>query len=375
MSELAFFIDYSRCIGCQACVQACEECDTHRGRSLIHLETIERRDSVQTAPQVCMHCEDPICAQVCPADAIKQTPDGVVQSSLKPRCIGCSNCVLACPFGVPKYDGDADQMMKCDMCYDRTSTGRRPMCATVCPSGALAFTTIEEIMRTRQGRAVNDWQFGDQHVRTKVFVLVPTEVTHVDVGADPAQLAQARLAAAGRSVRCRGAAGGPVMADDRPRWREDFPVRWDEDHYMTRRELAKFLTLGSGLLASVNVLIAFIGLNARDPDHRRSSGSPAADDIAPGGSLLFRYPDRRTTPAFWCATSSGRLDAYSQVCTHLSCAVVHRPDERALACPCHKGSFSAARRATARRTADAAPAAHRDRAARRRDLVATGIEV
>ena len=56
MSELAFFIDYSRCIGCQACVQACEECDTHRGRSLIHQETIERRDSVQTALQVCMHC-------------------------------------------------------------------------------------------------------------------------------------------------------------------------------------------------------------------------------------------------------------------------------------------------------------------------------
>jgi hypothetical protein len=55
------------------------------------------------------------------------------------------------------------------------------MCATVCPSGALAFTTIEEIMRTRQGRAINDWQFGDEHVRTKVFVLVPTEVTHVNV--------------------------------------------------------------------------------------------------------------------------------------------------------------------------------------------------
>ena len=185
VSELAFFIDYSRCIGCQACVQACEECDTHRGRSLIHLETIERRDSVQTAPQVCMHCEDPICAQVCPADAIKQTAEGVVQSSLKPRCIGCSNCVLACPFGVPKYDGAADQMMKCDMCYDRTSTGRRPMCATVCPSGALAFTTIAEIMQTRQGRAVNDWQFGDEHVRTKVFVLVPTEVTHVNVAVIP----------------------------------------------------------------------------------------------------------------------------------------------------------------------------------------------
>jgi Fe-S-cluster-containing dehydrogenase component len=183
VSELGFFIDYSRCIGCQACVQACEECDTHRGRSMIHLETIQRRDTVQTAPQVCMHCDDPICAQVCPADAIKKTPDGVVQSSLKPRCIGCSNCVLACPFGVPKYYGDIDQMMKCDMCYDRTSAGKRPMCATVCPSQALAFTTLEEIERTRDGVATNVWRFGDETVRTKVFVVLPRQAPamHVNV--------------------------------------------------------------------------------------------------------------------------------------------------------------------------------------------------
>jgi Fe-S-cluster-containing dehydrogenase component len=179
MAELAFFIDYSRCIGCKACVQACEECDTHRGQSMIHLEVIDRGDSVQTAPQVCMHCEDPICARVCPADAIKQTDDGVTQSSLKPRCIGCSNCVLACPFGVPKYEARFDQMMKCDYCYDRTSTGKRPMCATVCPSQALAFTTLEEIERTRRGKAVREWRFGDEVVRTKVYVIVPPEVSTV----------------------------------------------------------------------------------------------------------------------------------------------------------------------------------------------------
>jgi Fe-S-cluster-containing dehydrogenase component len=179
MTELAFFIDYSRCIGCRACVQACEECDTHRGVSMIHLETIARRDTVQTAPQVCMHCEDPICARVCPADAIKQTPDGVTQSSLKPRCIGCSNCVLACPFGVPKYQAQFDQMMKCDYCYDRTSAGKRPMCATVCPSQALSFTTREEIERQRRGTAVNEWLFGGERVRTKVFVMVPSEVREV----------------------------------------------------------------------------------------------------------------------------------------------------------------------------------------------------
>ena len=174
---------HARCIGCRACIQACEECDTHRGQSMIHLETIERRDSVQTAPQVCMHCEDPICARVCPADAIKQTPDGVTQSSLKPRCIGCSNCVLACPFGVPKYFAAMDQMMKCDLCYDRTSIGKKPMCAAVCPSQALSYTTIEEIERTRKGTVVNEWVFGEEEVRTKVYVVVPPETgkIHVDL--------------------------------------------------------------------------------------------------------------------------------------------------------------------------------------------------
>jgi Fe-S-cluster-containing dehydrogenase component len=185
MTDYAFFIDYARCIGCQACVQACEECDTHRGRSMIHLETIARRDSVQTAPQVCMHCRDPICARVCPADAIKKTPDGTVQSSLKPRCIGCSNCVLACPFGVPKYFGAIDQMMKCDLCYDRTSVGKRPMCATVCPSQALAYLTLEELERTRRGRATNRFRFGGEEVETKVYVVVPAATDALDVDVVP----------------------------------------------------------------------------------------------------------------------------------------------------------------------------------------------
>ncbi|HEY3283380.1 MAG TPA: 4Fe-4S dicluster domain-containing protein [Armatimonadota bacterium] len=180
--ETVFIVDPARCIGCQACVQACAECGTHRGTSMIHLEYVDRANTVQTTPQVCMHCEDPTCAQVCPADAIKQTPDGVVQSSLKPRCIGCQNCVMACPFGVPKYVSEFDQMMKCDMCYDRTALGKRPMCATVCPSEALYYGPLDAWERRRRGRPVNLWRFGNQSVSTKVALVMPENASHIEIG-------------------------------------------------------------------------------------------------------------------------------------------------------------------------------------------------
>jgi Fe-S-cluster-containing dehydrogenase component len=172
--HLEFFIDPRRCIGCQACVHACTECDTHRGHSMIHLEFIDRGRSTQTVPVVCMHCHSPTCAEVCPADAIKKTADGVVQTARKPRCIACSNCVLACPFGVPKMNVGFELMMKCDMCYDRTSEGKKPMCATVCPSGALFFGTREQIERLRpQSQPTNRFRFGGQTVTTKVNMMVP----------------------------------------------------------------------------------------------------------------------------------------------------------------------------------------------------------
>ncbi len=178
-----FYVDPSRCIGCRACENACAECDTHRGVSMIHVDFLDRSEGIETVATVCWHCHDPTCAEVCPADAIKQGEDGVVQSSLKPRCIACSNCVLACPFGVPKMMVAPEQMMKCDMCYDLPSAGRRPMCATVCPSQALAYVPPETIARERQEVPVNTFQFGNARVTTKVFVMAPrrTEVLSMDV--------------------------------------------------------------------------------------------------------------------------------------------------------------------------------------------------
>jgi Fe-S-cluster-containing dehydrogenase component len=185
-AHLEFFIDPNRCIGCQACVHACSECDTHKGHSMIHLEAIDRSRSTQTTPVVCMHCHSPTCAEVCPADAIKKTEDGVVQSALKPRCIACNNCVLACPFGVPKMNVGFELMMKCDMCYDRTSAGKKPMCATVCPSGALFYGARGQIEQDRpRSRPTNEFRFGNQTITTKVNMMVPRtrRAEYVDVTA------------------------------------------------------------------------------------------------------------------------------------------------------------------------------------------------
>ena len=151
---------------------------------MIQLDYIDRARSPQTVPLVCMHCDSPTCAEVCPADAIKRTGDGVVQSARKPRCIACNNCVLACPFGIPKMNSGMNLMMKCDLCYDRTSIGKKPMCASVCPSQALFFGTRQEIESLRPlSRPVNTFKFGAQTITTKVNVMIPRNapVEQVDV--------------------------------------------------------------------------------------------------------------------------------------------------------------------------------------------------
>ncbi len=213
--HLNFYIDPSRCIGCQACVQACTECDTHKGDSMIHLEYVDRSHSTQTVPVVCMHCEQPTCAEVCPADAIKRTADGVVQSARKPRCIACGNCVMACPFGVPEVYIEREIMMKCDMCYDRSSVGKKPMCTTVCPSQALFYGTREQIEQLRpQSRPVNRFQFGDQTISTRVQMMVPksaaAEQAWVDVTAAMEEEARPR------GVSLSVVNGHPGQADQNP---------------------------------------------------------------------------------------------------------------------------------------------------------------
>jgi Fe-S-cluster-containing dehydrogenase component len=183
MTVKTMFIDPSRCIGCRACEAACRECDSHKGESMIMVDFIDREVSVATQPTLCMHCEDPVapCAQVCPVNAILITEDGVVQQDDPSRCIGCRNCVYACPFGVPKFDIKARLMKKCNLCYDRTSQGLQPWCAQACPTDAIWYGTFEEFSNQREGHPVADTHFGAQQVHTRVYNVLPEETDELDL--------------------------------------------------------------------------------------------------------------------------------------------------------------------------------------------------
>ena len=200
------FIDPSRCIGCRACEAACRECDTHKGESMVMVDFVDRDLSVATQPTVCMHCEDPVapCAQVCPALAITITDEGVVQQADPSRCIGCRNCVYACPFGVPKMDARARLMKKCNLCYDRTSQGKQPWCAQACPTQALWYGDYETFIRTRKGRPVRHTVFGAQEVRTRVYHVLPEDEPKLDL---IALLREAQASVGGQGANDPGAAG------------------------------------------------------------------------------------------------------------------------------------------------------------------------
>ena len=127
-------------------------------------------------------------------------------------------------------------------------------------------------------------------------------------------------------------------ADQQPAWREDFPIDWPQDQYVERRDFMKFLVLTSGALAVGQLWIA--GQNwlrkARGLPPRRRIASLA--DLPVGGSLVFQYPEELDNCVL-VRVAARDVVAYSQKCTHLSCAVIPRPDQGVLHCPCHEGRF------------------------------------
>jgi Rieske Fe-S protein len=133
---------------------------------------------------------------------------------------------------------------------------------------------------------------------------------------------------------------GRPMADQ-PRWRQDFATDCPEDNYIARRDFAKFLVLTSGAFVAGQAWIAAKSLvrDRRPRPARQRIASLAAVPL--GSALMFAYPGEHD-PCLLIRTREDKLLAYSQKCTHLSCAVVPMIDEGVLRCPCHEGVFDLA---------------------------------
>jgi nitrite reductase/ring-hydroxylating ferredoxin subunit len=125
----------------------------------------------------------------------------------------------------------------------------------------------------------------------------------------------------------------------RPLWTEEFSVHASEDAYVLRRQFTKFLVLTSFGMVAGNAWIWMKSLLAEEHPVLPESVVGRAADLAPGGVKLFHYPTDKD-PAILVRKVDGQLAAFSQKCTHLSCAVYYSAERNRLECPCHEGYFS-----------------------------------
>lgn len=157
----AILLDSTRCVGCGACMLACREKNGLPESSEPDLSatqfTVVRqargKDGDVNYRRMCMHCQDPACASVCPVGALHKTVTGPVVYNAD-ICLGCRYCIQACPFGVPRYEWTAlaPRVRKCLFCADRLAQGKINACAEACQFGATVAGDRDELLREARSR-------------------------------------------------------------------------------------------------------------------------------------------------------------------------------------------------------------------------------
>jgi formate dehydrogenase iron-sulfur subunit len=175
---VGFFTDTSVCIGCKACEGACKEWNQLKGNTPQFLDSFDNTgklddqswrhvafyDKVPEGPavagngaawlmfsDVCKHCKQASCMEVCPTNAIIRTEFDTVFIQQE-VCNGCRACIDACPFGVIGFSEQTGTVHKCTFCYDRLQNGLAPACAKVCPTQAIQFGPLSEMQKKADAR-------------------------------------------------------------------------------------------------------------------------------------------------------------------------------------------------------------------------------
>jgi formate dehydrogenase iron-sulfur subunit len=178
---VGFFTDTTVCIGCKACEVACHQWNALPAREggvvplsglsydntvalsdvdWRHVKFIEQFSDDRSQARwmmmsdVCKHCVNAPCLEVCPTGAIMRTEFDTVYIQ-EPACNGCRDCISACPFGVIHVSAEKHIAQKCTFCYDRLQNGLVPACAHACPTRSIQFGPIEEL-RAAASRRVED---------------------------------------------------------------------------------------------------------------------------------------------------------------------------------------------------------------------------
>jgi formate dehydrogenase iron-sulfur subunit len=195
----SILVDTTKCIGCGACAAACKIVNKlplddlsaanalpPNGLSEDDLVTFAQSHGevdgklsattlnvVQTHGSIfvrrfCMHCQEPTCASVCPVGALHKTAAGpVVYDAAK--CMGCRYCMMACPFGIPRYEWKSafPKVKKCIMCAPRLAKGQQPACTAVCPVQASIFGERANLLSEAEKRLRDEPTKYFQHIYGK----------------------------------------------------------------------------------------------------------------------------------------------------------------------------------------------------------------